>query len=201
MKHFDFTTLYEWASGRLENETADIRAHLDGCGPCREAARQAVSLFSTVRSDRMAEPPAEAVSRAVAIVRKARPGRLRALVETLRATLVFDSLTAPLPVGVRSARLAGARRLLYEAESFDIDLSVEKVAVRTKRGVRGQILARSGSLPGGIEVQFARAGGRAIRRPLDPHGEFFSGPLLPGYYTVTFEGDGIRVIVDAVEVN
>jgi len=129
-------------------------------------------------------------------------------IEVLRAVLTFDSLTSPLPAAVRTAEgsriSALARRLLYSAGDYDIDLAVERSATRRGRPcLRGQILARAprAGLPDGSEARLRRAGGRSAVIPLDAHGAFESGPLDPGRYRLTVRGGAVEIIVDRLDMS
>jgi hypothetical protein len=102
--------------------TAKVSKHLAECPECREAA-ELLRRFHVAGKLPLAEPPNGWVERAKALaVRHSASG----VVAQLVARLVFDSWTAPHPVGVRGAGGLGHRRMRFESKALALDLRAEK---------------------------------------------------------------------------
>ena len=136
-----FERLIDHLDGCLTGSVGDrISAHLaTGCRVCGETRTWYVSLKTIVTSDDSCEPPPWVLKRAVRMfeAERARPH----LVERVRnkiASLVFDSLTRPSVVGVRSTETAN-RQLLYRAGAYSIDLQVAP-SDGSRADLTGQIL-------------------------------------------------------------
>lgn len=132
-------------------------------------------LLRRLRRTRLHEPPRDALAAAAALGERLKP-RGRGLREWI-ATLVFDSATTPLAVGVRGAD-AAERRLLYEVrrggERAELDLRVRRDA-RGRLEIVGQLLPPWRDAT--VEIRGSR-GHRAV--PLGAHGEFrFSALVRP----------------------
>ena len=131
--------LNAFAAGDLDpRERGRVAEHVDaGCAACRRELDAVEALRRVARSGAIADPPPWAVERAARIPEDARGGRLSRLVGTV-AALVFDTLRDPLAQGARSAA-GGARRMLYKASEYDIDVLVVPAAAGEVR-VSGQVL-------------------------------------------------------------
>ena len=224
MIHPEFTMLFEIATGRLNDENRrEIEAHLAACDGCRQEAASAMTLWHTVRADRMLDPSADLVSRAVSLWKKEHPGmigravrqgreRAREAVEAIRAVLVFDSFTSPSPATaglVRSGRLATSdeepRRMLFRAGEIDIDLAIESKR-KSNAGtiqLRGQILGLGDEFTktGGAEVIAAPRKGRVARAAISGDGMFVLQGLKSGPLTLTLVLDARHIVLEGVDLN
>ncbi len=143
-------------------------------------------LAALIKGIHLVEPPPGTIHKALAL-RSLLPAPGSGPLEWL-ATLLFDSLAAPLPAGVRGAALA-ERRLLYRLDAGDevrqLDLLVRGKAGRLE--VAGQVLP---PLPG---ATVAVRSGRSIRRQaLGEAGDFLLRgiPLARAGVTLALEVDG-----------
>lgn len=138
MRHFSEERWADFVRGVSAPEIgSDIRKHLDtGCLKCQTAldAWSPVRRFATEES---AYAPPENLVRLVklgfASQRAKRPRKW-----TL-ASLVFDSFSQPLPVGVRSGTL-DVWQVVYEAEGLTVDLRFGPRAHPKRMHLVGQVL-------------------------------------------------------------
>lgn len=217
MRHPDFTALFQLAAGTSERGFATkTEQHLDGCAPCKASFGEARHLFEVVRSDHMMEPPAALVKKSIALWRKEHPGPLSRAINVIRAALVFDSLSSPLPAEVRGQGTGTrSRRMLFSAGDYEIDIDLSR-SRREGRGtataIRGQLLRHgtAAEVPAVSEVSLDRRttkgaarstqGRSTFRARTDEHGAFLLGPVSPGCYRMVLEGGGVRLIVDRLDV-
>ena len=131
--------LNAFAAGDLEPEGRErVAAHVQaGCAACRRELEAVEALRRVARSEALADPPPWVLERAARVPEQAREGALARLAGTL-ASLVFDTLRDPLAAGARSAP-GGARRLLYKASEYDVDVRVAAAGAGLVR-VSGQVL-------------------------------------------------------------
>src|SRR5215471_7862125 len=102
MKHFEAGVLADFARGLLsENDARVIRTHLSGgcaqCGPAAQFFGKFAKVSTRVKNEAVPDNVLR-VARAIVPPRWSAPRR----VARIKATLVFDSLVAPAPVGLRS---------------------------------------------------------------------------------------------------
>lgn len=150
--------------GALEGEAqANLDLHVQRCVACAEELRFWRHVAVLAERDREYEPPPAAVEAMNQLVvgqpsRRPNPAvwaadRLRALV----ATLIFDTLEQPLPVGVRGGA-SGARQLLYEAPPLLIDLRLESSGRSPRLLLAGQIVNSQRSAAGNEGARVAVGG-------------------------------------------
>jgi len=208
MSHSEFTDLVELASGTLHGPLRDeIRAHLTVCAACSAEAETARRLLAAARADRMTDPPEAVLEAALSLWKSARPRAVGRSVSIVKAILSFDSFASPAAAAVRSTetsrRTARARRLVYRAGDYDIELTVERPRSGKERpSIRGQLLPRVDAdiVPAGTEARLGKAGGRIARLALDRRGVFSSGPLPRGRYRLSLEVGASRLVVERLEV-
>ena len=186
-----FERLIDQLDGRIAgDECARISAHLaTGCKVCEETRSWYVSLKAVVTADDSCEPPPWVLKRAVRLfeMERVRP-RLVERVGRKIASLVFDSLTRPAVVGVRSTETAN-RQLLYRAGDYSIDLQVAPSS-ESRAELTGQILKEG-------ETAFESVAGLslALRRGDEPVctittneiGEFKIKSIQQGEYDLSLE--------------
>jgi hypothetical protein len=149
-EHFTEDQWSDFVRGVLPaGEAAALQQHLeDGCETCRQSFRLWQVVAAVADSEVRNEVPD-------ALVRSARAAfmewhRLYRLAERIRtARLVFDSLLAPLPSGVRSEG-STPRRILWQAGEWSCDLRFEP-SIGKRIIVMGQVIKSrqpSGSIAG-----------------------------------------------------
>jgi hypothetical protein len=132
-----------------EGERQSTRRHLEGgCSRCEERTARLRQLIHHLRTDHDLDPPDDWVQRATALL-ASRPnlglvGRLRRFwgeVTPAVARLVQDSLGAP-DLAVAGVRSGSSRRLCFESDDLELDLSLEAGADATI--VTGQLVTLQG---------------------------------------------------------
>ena len=120
-----------------------------------------------------------------------------ALAQWVKATLTFDSWSAPaLAQGMRSLR-SRTRHLLYSAEGRDVDLRITAAAERFD--LTGQVLGPDES----GQVELVPEGGgvdNTLRGSLDDLGEFRIQAVPAGRYVLTLHLGQHPIVVEALEV-
>jgi hypothetical protein len=143
---------------------------------------EAVELW--LRAEGLSEPPPWVLRRAERIVSqraRARAGPRPALASAARrilAALAFDSSVQPQFAGLRASN-THVRRLLFQAESVEVDLEMTPLSAQQVR-LAGQVTA-GGADPSGGYLRLSAKGGE-WRAPLDAAGEFLVESLAPGSY-------------------
>jgi hypothetical protein len=119
---------------------AQMQLHLDkGCEPCRHAYTAWNQVWKTAVREANYEAPEQVVRSIKAVFRlRQKLPLLSRLTEW--ASLIFDSLHDPLPVGIRGGT-APARHLLHQSESFLIDLRLADEGA-TCASLVGQVLPK-----------------------------------------------------------
>lgn len=152
------------ARGALEGEAqANLDLHVQRCVACAEELRFWRHIAIIAERDREYEPPFAAVEAMKQHVVGQPSGRLSPVawaadrLRALVATLVFDTLEQPLPVGVRGGA-SGARQLLYEAPPLFIDLRLEGSGRSPRVRLAGQIVNAHRSDEGGEGAHVAVGG-------------------------------------------
>lgn len=100
------------------------------------------------------EPPASVLQRALRLVSApaVRPSWLSRAADAV-ASVLFDSLATPAPVGLRSAGLAEARHMTFDSEFGEVDVEIRAIGPGAFR-VTGQIAAADA---GPLELGYRRA--------------------------------------------
>ena len=102
---------------------AELARHLEGgCAPCAATLRLWKDAADLARDDRAFAPPDDSVRQVKGAFALGRPERRPSWV----ASLVYDSLRAPVPAGVRATG-SGARQLLYRAGRYAVRLRSEEL--------------------------------------------------------------------------
>jgi hypothetical protein len=143
----------------------------------------------------LAEPPGWVRERANRLFKSMPRPAVPALIDRLRASLLFDSRLAGMTrVGVRSSvAAAGPWQLLYRGGDVDVDLMVRPNTDGRTMSVRGQALSLAGrSIANGVVEALPANMPRPLHgraRPsasseLEPSGEFALSDLAHGRYDV-----------------
>lgn len=171
MTHHDLGAWSDFVRGLVSTEARSaMLAHLNTCDACRRAVAQLKQVAAVAQADRMLTPPAHLLRWGRALFSTPRPAGARAL---LRARLVYDSLAAPAPNGLRSvARIS--RHALYEAGTFALDLRLEYERGSSRVTLTGQLLDRQAPDRRftNVVVQLARGRTEVARTSCNRFGEF-----------------------------
>jgi hypothetical protein len=139
MKHYDVAEWVDLARGLVSgDELVSMRGHLsEGCAECQDVASFFESLNAVRRQMETSVPPEWVVRSAKAIF------PAHAKVDVQRAVripvrLIYDSLLAPEPAGLRATWQVGWQAL-YRAGDCSLDLRVEPELSSTRAAVIGQI--------------------------------------------------------------
>jgi hypothetical protein len=139
MKHYGVAEWVDFARGLVSGEDGlSMRSHLaDGCSECEDLANFCGSLSVVRRQMETSLPPEWLVRSAKAIF------PMHSAVEPQRAfrvpvQLIYDSLLAPEPAGLRATWQVGWQAL-YRAGDCSLDLRVEPELASSRAAVIGQI--------------------------------------------------------------
>lgn len=131
MAHFKSELWIDYVRGvAAAEDRRRIEDHLAaGCKACGAAVARWWAVVEFAAQEAIYEPP----SSAVRVVKSHRlpQSESRSPIAVTIATLVFDTLRAPAPVGVRGANPT-SRHMLYKAAHVSIDLRIEP-ALRSER--------------------------------------------------------------------
>jgi len=139
MKHYGVAEWVDFARGLVSSEDGlPMRNHLaEGCSECQDLANFCESLTGIRRQMATSVPPEWVVRNAKAIF------PMHSVVEPKRAfripvQLIYDSLLAPEPAGLRATWQVGWQAL-YRAGDCSLDLRVEPELSSSRAAVIGQI--------------------------------------------------------------
>jgi anti-sigma factor RsiW len=185
-------TLAAYVLGDL---SAPERSRVEAVLAVSEPARAKVSALraaaETLERGTLEDPPMPALQRALRLVVQApRAASWLARAADAVATLLFDSLATPTPVGLRSGGVAEARHLTFDSALGEVDIEV-RPAGPGRVQVVGQIAREDLD---GVEVGFVRpAAGEEGTAEVDGAGRF-SFRVAKGELEVRFHVGG-RVLV------
>lgn len=158
-------------------------------------------VAAAFRGGDLAEPPAWVVARAQALFRIHGPRPQTGPIRRLLASLVFDSRSHPVPVGLRAGE-PDERRVLYRADDLDLDLSIRPSTEPGSVLLRGQAL-RASTSPGGLadgEVRLLRETETFASASLDETGQFLLDPVPPGLYRLVLALPEEEVVVEGLDL-
>jgi hypothetical protein len=156
-------------------DRAALQRHLDeGCESCRAAVEAFRRVAVAGAAQANLEVPGTAVELALSIFpARPEPESSWQSLRRLAARLVYNSLTDPLPAGVREVRTAG-QQVMYQSGDYFIDLRLD--AEHDSAGVLliGQILRRGSpeSRLGSLPVLLFSGKKEIVRTASDEFGEF-----------------------------
>src|SRR5215470_2488223 len=140
MKHFTTEQWIDFGSGATtSSSTTEMQGHLDqGCRRCSETVLRWQRVRRAAMTEASYQPPSEAVRIAKAMFSGSGWAREKGMGSAIE--ILFDSFLQPAPGGVRSAGGSGARRMLYRADPFRVDLQIEAQRGSNSVVVTGQLL-------------------------------------------------------------
>ena len=173
MKHFSLEQWTDFVRGVGEDGARiAMAAHLDaGCARCAksvEVLRRAATVLAT---EGQYQVPEYALRCARAIFSTRRAQTVRS--PRVPVHLIYDSIREPLPAGIRSSdRLA--RRALYQAENFFLDLRLERDPGSPRLNLVGQLANcdTPAQQPCGVLVLLAAGEDVVARAVTNRFGEF-----------------------------
>ncbi len=185
-------------SFKAELPHADEAAHLAACAACAGQLQQLRELATSLAIAAHSRPSAAALARAQALAATLpTPSLLQRATAWLRATPVVDTRRMA-TAGLRS--LASVYRLLYTAETVEVELRVEQE--QGGRRIDGELLPAGEQPPGPALVQLVRGDGATVAEAeAGVDGRFLFRQVAPGTYQlwVCF-AEGADVVLDALEI-
>lgn len=171
MTHFSEETWADFARGISDAKTkSEINSHLaNNCRICAPAFETWKRLSAIGAKESIYNPPPDAVRMVKQEfgVKHAEPAQWSV------ATLVFDTLAQPLPVGVRAGAVK-ARQLVYEAEGLTIDLRLDTHPRSKRVSAVGQVFDKrhASALGHAAVVLWTEKGNPILETRANEHGEF-----------------------------
>ena len=156
MKHFSLEEWTDFARGIAPRDvTTHMQQHLDGgCADCAGAATTLKRVATSAAAESHYQPDADTVR-----IAKAHFAILGPKAKRVHLPLIFDSLAAPAPAGIRAA-LITSRQLLYRKDNRAIDIRLEHAPEHRDGILIGQVLetGHPGTNAGSILVEMLDAG-------------------------------------------
>jgi hypothetical protein len=138
-RHFDITEWADYVRNAVpDGQQEQMLAHLEyGCSKC-ERVKELLSRFALICAREAAyEIPRAAEQQVKAMISLAKAPRQSAL-QRIWASLVYDSVNDPQPVGVRGAHQIN-RQVLFHAGDYSVDLRFEHEKGSASMVLVGQI--------------------------------------------------------------
>ncbi|MGB7623461.1 MAG: hypothetical protein WBN92_14005 [Terriglobia bacterium] len=185
-KHFMEEVFAQFVAGCLAGKEREaFEAHLEGgCESCEEAIRWYRGLSSMLQRDHEFEPPESSVRGVVDAFRLQKSKTVDLVCRV--AEKLFDSLTDPLPEGVRQLA-ASERQVLYQADDMQLDLKIDRSNDERERMIIGQLLPRHPTPPGNLTLSkvMLREGERVVQSTYTNElGEFILCVVPGGSYNL-----------------
>src|SRR5689334_16873533 len=167
--HIDIGILFDSARANAGLDDA-AQSHAAGCELCRSRIHWMRTATELGPRELEYEPPAATLNHVLRLGRS--PQYLKKLRNFIVASLTFDSLDAPAPVGVRSTASA-SQELTFEANEFEVSLS-SRPSEDHKFTLMGQVRGKHNEK---IEdpdayVELILDGDHIAKSTLSPWGEF-----------------------------
>jgi hypothetical protein len=186
MKCLSLFVLFKYLKDQEDSgERAIIFAHLStGCQACHEKLQWLEMTISTAAADQSFEFSEETIIAIVARFKQQAASGLRPIRQYI-ARLIFDS---GIPLQLAEARLNKekplVRRMLYNAEGYDIDLKFTWSNKSNDERLAGQILSeRCDAIePTQFKVELLQHASVISATTTDKHGVFKFDRLMPGTY-------------------
>jgi hypothetical protein len=190
MKHYPTEEWIDFVNGvAASTDMVEMRKHLEqGCKRCS----QALSGWQRVRRALAAEagyqPPAQAVRIAKAMFAGSEWARTEEAADGI--LVLFDSFQAPVLAGVRSTGSGAARRMLYRADPFRVDLQIEAQLASKHVVVTGQLLdlRHPESVGSEMPVLVSNMRGHVVQATTNRFGEFREEIENSGHLELVFRG-------------
>jgi len=176
--HIELPAFYDVVCGVVSMD-ADTRSHIESCEQCRSDLSWLQWLADFGKREKRYEPPNWAAANAEDLFKLKKPG-LVTIAKEIVASLIYDSFSEPLPMGVRRRDLP-SRQALYRTDNFQLDLKIE---LGDERGlIIGQIVADTGDMAtAGLRVEITQAGEVIGKSMTNALGEFIFQDLPKGNY-------------------
>jgi phage FluMu protein Com len=173
-RHFDITEWADYARNTAPPELrSEMASHLEaGCPRCEKIEQLFAKLIVVCARESAYELPRQSERSVKALAGLGKPERRSAL-GRLWATLVYDSLNAPQPVGVRGSHQI-SRHVLFHAGDYSVDLRFEHEKGSASMVLVGQIANQKApeEAMGNLPV-ILLAGKREVSRSIsNSYGEF-----------------------------
>ena len=205
MKHLTAGALVDLARGIANaDEKAADNEHLEaGCQACATALELWKTLAWRAQREAAFDPPDGAVRNVEAFFASHRPRYTPSNVETA-AQVIYDSLAAPLPAGIRSTP-GSPRQLLYQVGDFVVDLRLDADPDTHLVFLVGQVLHQAEALEcvRDIPVKLVKNRNTVTETRTNSFGEFHLEYVfdaghrlcveLNGDQVVTIDSDGLKV--------
>jgi anti-sigma factor RsiW len=192
-KHIAFSRLVDLVDGRLSaDDQAEIESHLLACPRCASDVAWLRRVIGLMRADETKNPPAPVVAAAKRLFRAPTTPAGPAARRQVSASLSFDSMQAPVAMGLR-AGAQPSRQMLFTTADYLVDLRITP---------SGALWAVSGQLLGaeaGEQVEL-RGPSRMARVPLNDMNEFVLPPAPPGNYTLTVRLADLDITITDLEL-
>jgi hypothetical protein len=203
MKHFSDWQWADYTRGVVESAARTaMDAHLSsGCRRCGRLVDAMRRVTLMAQREGHYEPPAQAIRNAQAIYALYAPEKDS--LPKIVARLVHDSFRAPLPAGLRT-RNGGARRAMFEAGSYSLDVQLEHRPASGSVTLIGQLAnrARPDSNLAGTPVWLKERKGLVATTVCNQFGEFqfeYQTELdLRLYLLLVTEGKRLEIPLDSV---
>jgi anti-sigma factor RsiW len=170
--------MVDFVDGRLSaDDQAEIEPHLLACPRCASDVAWLRRVIGLMRADETKNPPAHIVAAAKRLFRTPVPQGGSGARRQITASLYFDSLQAPVAIGLR-AGAQPTRQMLFATADYLVDLRI--VSSGALWTVSGQLLGAEV----GDQVEL-RGPTRMVRVPLNDMSEFALPPAPSGSYTLT----------------
>jgi anti-sigma factor RsiW len=173
MAHFDATTWADYVRGVLgERQRAAVERHAAVCRSCASTIGWLRDVARLAAADSQFEPPPAALRHVRALFAIEQPRLVRTLPRLL-ARLTFDSLSEPLPAGVRGSS-GLSRQSVFEAADYAIDLTVDQPPGSPRIMLVGQVVSRTAGREPMMATPVVLMAGTAViaRTVCDRYGEF-----------------------------
>jgi len=197
MKHFTTEEWIDFSNQVLSSgKQHEMEMHLEqGCKRCSKA----LSLWRHVRQAAETEanyqPPESAVRIAKAAFAGSHLGRSGKRAGTL-AELLFDSFLRPAAAGARSVT-TGTRQMLYRAEPYQVDVTIENKPGVNRIVVTGQLQdSRHPDVPcRDIPVMISNLRGNVVQTLTNEFGEFREEIKYSGDLELVFTGADDKPVI------
>ena len=197
MKHFTTEEWIDFSNQVLSSgKHAEMERHLgQGCKRCAKAlstwqrVRQAAAVEATY------QPPDSAVRIAKATFAASPLGRGAKSKGTL-AELIFDSFLSPATSGARSVAI-GTRQMLYRADPYQVDVSIERKPGASRLIVTGQLQnSRQPDVPcRDVPVMISNLRGNVVQTLTNEFGEFREEIKESGDLELVFTGTDDKPVI------
>jgi hypothetical protein len=197
MRHYSAEQWLDFVNGAsAKSALEEMQKHLDsGCKQCARAVKLWQKIKRSAAEEAHFEPPADSVRLVKAAFVNAGLEAKSGLAG-LMARLVFDSFQTQIVAGARSTGMQ-TRQMLFSANPFQIDLSIEAKPGETRLSVTGQLMDTSqpDSVGRGVPVTLSNRRGQTVQTVTNSFGEFHGEIENRGDLELSFPGKGEKPVV------